>query len=188
MWLGARARALTCPLRLQILMSMGFEFGEVAQLTEEWEHRFDQVSVWRALTHVWERHLPAYHRAHRPRPSPAQLIDWMLWHGENQQVFSWLGVDWGMRGGITARELALWVTLQKAYRLRGLLPTEALSRFEAIGVHWESMVRGCLLPPACDWGWGAGDRRASQHCAPLAGRHRRGARLDGVVWQAALPR
>jgi hypothetical protein len=24
---------------------MGFAFGEVAQLTEEWEHRFDQVGV-----------------------------------------------------------------------------------------------------------------------------------------------
>ncbi len=29
--------------RLSILQSMGFAFGEVAQLTEEWEHRFDQV-------------------------------------------------------------------------------------------------------------------------------------------------
>jgi hypothetical protein len=26
---------------------MGFAFGEVAQLTEEWEHRFDQV--WRVV-------------------------------------------------------------------------------------------------------------------------------------------
>lgn len=30
--------------RLSILQSMGFAFGEVAQLTEEWEHRFDQVN------------------------------------------------------------------------------------------------------------------------------------------------
>lgn len=40
-------------------------------MTDEWEHRFDQ------------------------------LIDWMLWHKENQQRFSWLGIDWGQRGGIT---------------------------------------------------------------------------------------
>lgn len=53
------------------LQGLGFEFGEVAQMTDEWEHRFDQ------------------------------LIDWMLWHKENQQRFSWLGIDWGHRGGIT---------------------------------------------------------------------------------------
>lgn len=41
-----------------------------------------------------------------------QLVDWLLWHNENAQPFAWLGVDWGERGGITARELALWITLQ----------------------------------------------------------------------------
>lgn len=69
---------------------------------------------------------------------PPQLVDWMLWHNENQQPFSWLGIDWGARGGITARELALWTTLQREYRARGLLPGEALSRFDAIGVQWDS--------------------------------------------------
>ena len=47
--------------------------------------------------------------------SPAtllQLVDWLLWHNENAQPFAWLGADWGERGGITARELALWITLQ----------------------------------------------------------------------------
>jgi hypothetical protein len=73
---------------------------------------------------------------------PPQLVDWMLWHNENQQPFSWLGGDWGARGGITARELALWTTLQREYRARGLLPGEALSRFEAIGVQWESTTVG----------------------------------------------
>ncbi|PSC73903.1 helicase domain isoform C [Micractinium conductrix] len=104
----ARAAGQLSDERLSILQSMGFAFGEVAQLTEEWEHRFDQ------------------------------LVDWMLWHNENQQPFSWLGVDWGARGGITARELALWTTLQREYRDRGLLPGEALSRFEAIGVQWDN--------------------------------------------------
>jgi len=78
-----------------------------------------------------------------------QLVDWMLWHNENQQPFSWLGADWGARGGITARELALWTTLQREYRARGLLPGEALSRFEAIGVQWDSTVvsgaEGCAV-------------------------------------------
>jgi hypothetical protein len=72
----------------------------------------------------------------------------MLWHNENQQSFSWLGADWGARGGLTARELALWATLQREYRARGLLPGEALTRFEAIGVQWDAPVRRegqCLL-------------------------------------------
>lgn len=48
-----------------------------------------------------------------PPPLPClQLVDWLLWHNENAQPFAWLGVDWGERGGITARELALWITLQ----------------------------------------------------------------------------
>ncbi|KAL4447914.1 hypothetical protein ABPG75_005133 [Micractinium tetrahymenae] len=110
----ARAAGQLSDERLSILQSMGFAFGEVAQLTEEWEHRFDQ------------------------------LVDWMLWHNENQQPFSWLGVDWGARGGITARELALWTTLQREYRARGLLPGEALSRFEAIGLQWDSAQDGTL--------------------------------------------
>ena len=42
----ARAAGQLSEERLSILVSMGFEFGEVAQLTEEWEHRFDQVSEW----------------------------------------------------------------------------------------------------------------------------------------------
>lgn len=54
---------------------------------------------------------PLYHPPH-PTPPPSQLVDWLFWHYENQQRFSWLGVDWGARGGITARELALWTTLQ----------------------------------------------------------------------------
>ena len=83
----------------------------------------------------------------------------MLWHNENQQPFSWLGGDWGARGGITARELALWTTLQREYRARGLLPGEALSRFEAIGVQWESTtVRwvGGWWMVAAECGWGCG--------------------------------
>ena len=29
-----------------MLYAMGFEFGEVAQLTEEWESKFDQLIEW----------------------------------------------------------------------------------------------------------------------------------------------
>ena len=41
-----------------------------------------------------------------------------------------------------ARELALWVRLQGEFRRRSLLPAEAIKRFEAIGVEWESQVGG----------------------------------------------
>ena len=46
----ARAAGQLSDERLSILQSMGFAFGEVAQLTEEWEHRFDQV---RAGGYAW---------------------------------------------------------------------------------------------------------------------------------------
>jgi len=82
----ARAAGQLSIERLKILERMGFEFGDLAQVTEEWEVKFDQ------------------------------LIDWMLWHGENRQTFSWVGIDWGERGGITARELALWMALQREFR------------------------------------------------------------------------
>jgi hypothetical protein len=104
----ARAAGQLSEERLQILERMGFEFGDLAQITEEWELRFDQ------------------------------LIDWMLWHGENGQVFSWVGVDWGTRGGVTARELALWMALQREFKRRQLLPAEAEHRFEALNVQWEA--------------------------------------------------
>jgi len=93
--------------RFRILQRMGFEFGDLAQVTEEWEMRFDQ------------------------------LIDWMLWHGENGQTFSWVATDWGARGGKTARELALWMSLQREFRRRQILPMEAIQRFEALQVEWE---------------------------------------------------
>lgn len=69
----ARAGGQLSDERLIILERMGFEFGDLAQVTDEWEHRFDQ------------------------------LIDWVLWHRENHQKFCWLGIDWGERGGITGK-------------------------------------------------------------------------------------
>ena len=32
--------------KLQILYAIGFEFGDVAQLTQEWEVKFDQLLEW----------------------------------------------------------------------------------------------------------------------------------------------
>jgi len=92
--------------RLTILERMGFEFGDLAQVTEEWETRFDM------------------------------LVDWVLWHGESGDTFSWDLINWGKKGGITARELALWISLQREFFRRQLLPAEAVQRFEAVYSGW----------------------------------------------------
>jgi hypothetical protein len=92
--------------RLTILERMGFEFGDLAQVTEEWETRFDM------------------------------LVDWVLWHGESGETFSWDLINWGKKGGITARELALWISLQREFYRRQLLPAEAVQRFEAVYSGW----------------------------------------------------
>lgn len=42
----ARAQGALSEERLQVLYAMGFEFGEVAQLTAEWEAKFDQLIEW----------------------------------------------------------------------------------------------------------------------------------------------
>ena len=54
--------------------------------------------------------------------------------------FSWLGADWGARGGPAARELALWVQLQREFRRRHLLPAEAIRRLDAVGFNWDPQV------------------------------------------------
>lgn len=95
--------------RLTILERMGFEFGDLAQVTEEWETRFDM------------------------------LVDWVLWHGESGENFSWDLINWGRKGGITARELALWISLQREFHRRQLLPAEAVQRFEAVYSGWRDL-------------------------------------------------
>jgi hypothetical protein len=50
------------------------------------------------------------------------------------------GADWGARGGRTARELALWVQLQRELRHRGLLQPVAEHRLNAIGMQWQPEV------------------------------------------------
>ena len=47
LWQSSR---LSCHA-LQILLDMGFEFGELAQMTDEWENRFDQLLEWM----LWNR-------------------------------------------------------------------------------------------------------------------------------------
>lgn len=108
----SRAQGIMSAERQQILEGLGFEFGEVAQITDDWEVHFDQ------------------------------LLDWLLWlegdDGPNLgQSIGWCGADWGSRGGRTARELALWVQLQRELRRRGLLQPVAEHRLNAIGMQWQ---------------------------------------------------
>lgn len=104
-------------LCVQILTGVGFEFGEVAQLTDEWESRFDQLLDWKS----W---------------NVDAALDTCGISGE----FSWVGADWGERGGPAARELALWVWLQREFWRRSLLPLEGIRRLEALGFEWEPKV------------------------------------------------
>lgn len=80
----------------------------------------------------------------------------MMWHLQDQDTvrkgeFNWLGFDWGRRGGLQARELALWVQLQREFRRRNLLGTDAIKRLEAIGFNWEPEVSHacCCLQGRC---------------------------------------
>ena len=50
--------------RLQILHALGFEFGEVAVITLEWENWFDV------------------------------LVEWILRHSENDEELQWSGLGW----------------------------------------------------------------------------------------------
>lgn len=117
----ARAGGGLTPDRLAVLQRMNFDFGQTAQITEEWEFRFDQ------------------------------LIDWLLWHQENDQIFNWMALDWGERGGATARELSIWLALQAEYKRRKLLPKEAEKRFEALGVEWLDTPIPGYNPDDVEW-------------------------------------
>jgi len=50
---------------------MGFEFGEVAQMTDEWENRFDQLLEWmlwnREEVCIWLDARPCCHKMVRAR-------------------------------------------------------------------------------------------------------------------------
>eukprot|EP00803_Ostreobium_quekettii_P004387 evm.model.scf_42.14 EVM.evm.TU.scf_42.14 scf_42:93671-99960(-) len=93
--------------RLQILHALGFEFGEVAVITQEWENWFDT------------------------------LVEWLMLHAENGEQLSWSGLDWYARGGWKFGQLAVWADLQRELRKRNLLPKEAVQRLSAIKFCWE---------------------------------------------------
>lgn len=108
----SRASGVMCNERQQVLEALGFEFGEVAQITDEWEIHFDQ------------------------------LLEWLSWrHDESNMVLGgqkpgWCGADWAQQGGPTAGELALWTQLQRELKNRGLIEPEAFRRLDAVGFDW----------------------------------------------------
>lgn len=61
--------------------------------------------------------------------------------GEGRGALSWLGADWGEAGGLGAREVALWVALQREFRRRGVLPAEAVRRLSLLGLEWSPQAR-----------------------------------------------
>ena len=93
--------------------------------------KLSSTSLWQGHK-SWQRSLP-----------PLQDQD-----DARKQGFSWLGFDWGRKGGLQARELALWVQLQREFRRRNLLGTDAIKRLEAIGFKWEPEVSHTLPCPA----------------------------------------
>ena len=61
--------------------------------------------------------------------------------GEGRGALSWLGLDWGEAGGLGAREVALWVALQREFRRRSVLPAEAVRRLTLLGLEWAPQAR-----------------------------------------------
>lgn len=59
---------------------------------------------------------------------------------EPRSLHDWVGMDWGTFGGPAAREVALWVQLQREFRRRNLLSAPAVRRLNAIGFEWEPTV------------------------------------------------
>ncbi|GMH35055.1 hypothetical protein BSKO_02923 [Bryopsis sp. KO-2023] len=101
-----KAQGTLCEERLQMLYAVGFEFGEVAVITQEWEVYFDT------------------------------LVDWLMWHTERRRIVDWNGIDWIKQGGYRAGQLATWVQLQRELLRRELLPNDAKQRLDALGFQW----------------------------------------------------
>ncbi|CAL8466147.1 g5683 [Coccomyxa elongata] len=111
----ARQQAGLTQERLDILLEMGFEFGEEAQMTEEWEWRFDSLVELLLMRET--------------KVSAGEL--------SQRSLHDWVGMEWGAFGGPAAREVALWVQLQREFRRRNLLSAPAVTRLNAIGFEWE---------------------------------------------------
>lgn len=73
--------------RITILEMLQFDFGGNAQLTHDWERRFDE------------------------------LVDWVLACVERGKPVDWGLMSWGVEGGGRGLHLAMWAQLQVRARL-----------------------------------------------------------------------
>jgi hypothetical protein len=60
--------------------------------------------------------------------------------GIDRVADDWNGMEWGAFGGPAAREVCLWVQLQREFRRRNLLSAVAVRRLDALGFKWEPEV------------------------------------------------
>ena len=111
--------------RSEALAASGFDFGEVALLTDAWEARFDQLV---------ELRLTAAAAAASPGASRSSAALAAALPGGS--AGDWLGAGWGPRCGSLGRALAVWCALQRALRRRGLLPDCVAARLDAVGFDW----------------------------------------------------
>ncbi|CAK0786054.1 hypothetical protein CVIRNUC_009267 [Coccomyxa viridis] len=111
----AKEQGTLSPERLRILLELGFEFGEEAQLTEDWEWHFDLLVELLCMREL-------------------KLADDDV---DPEAAQDWGCMEWGAVGGPAAREAALWVQLQREFRNRNLLPVQAIRRLDALDFPWE---------------------------------------------------
>ena len=107
-----------------------------------------------------------HHHAQNPLPQEGAVSCGEL---PLQAAEDWTDLGWGVFGGPAAREVALWVALQREFRRRNLLSAPAVRRLSAIGFRWAPEVGSpawggpfralpCnrlllrLTLWACDWG------------------------------------
>ena len=114
------------------LAAAGFDFGEVALLTDAWEARFDQLLELRLTA-------AAAAAGVLPRgaagPSSTSALAAALPGGSPGD---WLGMGWGRVAGPRGRALAVWCALQRALRRRALLPDCVAARLDAVGFDWRA--------------------------------------------------
>ena len=73
--------------------------------------------------------------------SPLTLL---LGQGEDiREPLTFLGPEWGPKGGVRARKAALWAQLQREARQQGILPAKAVQRLDYLGLNWELQVMAC---------------------------------------------
>ena len=55
---------------------------------------------------------------------------------QDPRKIDWVAFEWGQQGGRQARQLAMWVQLQREFYRRNVLGPKAIRRLDAIGFKW----------------------------------------------------